>query len=37
VEEVLRARSVFWVLGTSMMFEALVLFICCAIFVRRDF
>ncbi|MFN9975259.1 MAG: ABC transporter permease, partial [Phycisphaerae bacterium] len=37
VEEVLRSRSVFWVLGTSVMFEALVLFICCAIFVRRDF
>lgn len=37
VEEVLRSRSVFWVLGTSVMFEVLVLFICCAIFVRRDF
>lgn len=37
VEEVLRSRSVFWVVGTSVMFEALVLFICCAIFVRRDF
>lgn len=37
VEETLRSRSVFWVVGTSVMFQALVLFICCAIFVRRDF
>lgn len=37
VEEVLRARSVFWVVGTSVLFEVLVLMICCAIFVRRDF
>ena len=37
VEEVLRSRSVFWVVGTSVLFEALVLAICCAIFARRDF
>lgn len=37
LEEVLRQRSVLWVLGTSILFELLVLTICCSIFARRDF
>ncbi len=36
-EDVLRGRSVWWVLGTSLGFEAVVLGVCCVIFARRDF
>ncbi|MCB9839195.1 MAG: ABC transporter permease [Phycisphaeraceae bacterium] len=32
-----RSRSVPWVLGTSLGFEAVILAICCWIFARRDF
>ncbi len=37
IQEVFRARSVGWVLGTSLAFEAVVLLLCCLIFRRRDF
>lgn len=37
VERILRGRSVWWVLGSSLAFEAVVLGIACVIFVRRDF
>ncbi|MEZ6244320.1 MAG: hypothetical protein R3B57_14910 [Phycisphaerales bacterium] len=37
VQEVFRERSVAWVLGTSLAFEAVVLLLSCAIFARRDF
>lgn len=36
-EEVFRGRSVWWILGTSLGFEAIVLGIACVIFARRDF
>ncbi|MBS0192305.1 MAG: hypothetical protein U0573_06740 [Phycisphaerales bacterium] len=36
-EEINRSRSVWWILGTSVAFEALVLAVACTIFVRRDF
>lgn len=35
--EILRDRSVVWVLGTSFAFEAVVLALSCFIFARRDF
>lgn len=37
VEERFRARTDFWVLGTSLGFEVVLLAICCLIFARRDF
>jgi len=37
VQQVYRDRSVGWVLGTSLAFEAVVLAIGCGIFARRDF
>jgi hypothetical protein len=37
VIEKTRERSVWWVLGTSLLFEAVVLGMACFIFVRRDF
>ncbi len=36
-QEELRDRSLWWVLGTSLVFEAVVLGLCCWIFGRRDF
>lgn len=36
-EEVLRGRSVWWIVGTSLGFEVVVLGIACVIFARRDF
>lgn len=35
--KVLQSRSVPWILGTSFIYEALLLLISCIIFVRRDF
>lgn len=35
--EILRDRSVAWILGTSFAFEAVVLALSCFIFARRDF
>lgn len=35
--EIIRSRSIWWVLGTSIAFEAIVLSIACIIFFRRDF
>lgn len=37
VMEILRARSIAWILGTSLAFEAVVLALCTVIFRRRDF
>lgn len=37
LEEITRGRSVWWILGTSIAFEAAVLGIACFIFSRRDF
>lgn len=37
VAEAIRNRSVWWVLGTSFIFEGIVLVLCCLIFARRDF
>lgn len=37
VQEVLRARTMGWVLGTSIAFEAICLLLCIVIFTRRDF
>ena len=37
VQEKFRSRSVRWVVGTSLGFEAFVLGVCCLIFARRDF
>lgn len=37
VVEVMRSRTVPWVLGTSFIFEGVVLALCCLIFARRDF
>lgn len=37
VQERLRDRPLWWVLGTSLGFEAVVLLLCCWIFARRDF
>ncbi len=37
IEERLRGRNAWWVLGTSLIFEALVLALACVVFVRRDF
>lgn len=37
VTEVLRSRSTTWILGTSFLFEGIILLISCVIFVRRDF
>lgn len=37
VQERIRDRPVWWVLGTSLVFEGVVLVVCCVIFVRRDF
>lgn len=36
-EAVIRARSVWWVAGTSVVFEVVMLSIACIVFVRRDF
>ena len=36
-QDVIRARSVGWVIGTSLAFELLILGIACFIFARRDF
>lgn len=36
-QEAFRERSVWWVIGTSLLFEAFVLGLCCLIFRRRDF
>ncbi len=36
-EQELRDRSLWWVLGTSLLFEAAILALCCWIFARRDF
>lgn len=35
--ERLQERSLFWILGTSLIFEGVILGICCFIFSRRDF
>lgn len=37
VEARLRGRTVWWVLGTSLAFESLVLGLACLVFARRDF
>jgi hypothetical protein len=37
IEERLRGRNAWWVLGTSLIFEAMVLALACVVFVRRDF
>lgn len=37
VAEVMRSRSTTWILGTSFLFEGLILLICCVVFARRDF
>ncbi len=37
VQEKFRSRPVWWVVGTSLGFEAFVLGVCCLIFARRDF
>jgi len=37
VDEVIRARSVWWVVGTSVAFEGVMLGLACLIFARRDF
>lgn len=37
VEELLRSRSLWWVLGTSFAFEAAVLAAACLVFARKDF
>jgi hypothetical protein len=37
LEDVLNQRSLLWVLGTSLGFEAVVLALACWIFARRDF
>lgn len=37
VAEALRKRTVFWILGTSFVFEGLLLSLCAWIFARRDF
>jgi hypothetical protein len=37
VDEAIRGRTVWWVVGTSLAFEAVVLTIACVIFRRRDF
>lgn len=36
-EKVLRSRSVGWIVGTSLGFEAVVLMVACWVFARRDF
>lgn len=37
VQEAYRGRTVTWVLGTSLLFEGIMLTLCCWIFARRDF
>lgn len=37
VEDIIRGRSVWWVVGSSLVFEAFILTIAGVIFVRRDF
>ncbi len=37
VDKVLRERSLTWVIGTSLAFEAVVLGAACIVFIRRDF
>lgn len=37
VQDILNNRSIGWVLGTSLVFEAVVLALCILIFARRDF
>ncbi len=36
-QEAFRERSVGWIIGTSLLFEGVVLALCCLIFKRRDF
>ncbi|MFI4897238.1 MAG: hypothetical protein ACIARR_05370, partial [Phycisphaerales bacterium JB059] len=36
-QEAFRKRSVGWIIGTSLIFEGVVLALCCLIFKRRDF
>ncbi|MBN8596578.1 MAG: hypothetical protein J0L78_02780 [Planctomycetes bacterium] len=36
-QEIIRSRSIWWILGTSLAFEAVVLAVACTIFARRDF
>jgi len=37
VAEIMRSRSTLWILGTSFLYEALILALCSIIFARRDF
>lgn len=37
VAEAMRERSILWILGTSFVFEGVLLAFCCWIFARRDF
>ncbi len=37
VAESMRERSILWILGTSFVFEGVLLALCCWIFARRDF
>jgi hypothetical protein len=37
VAEAMRERTVLWILGTSFIFEGVLLTLCCWIFARRDF
>lgn len=37
IGEARQERSVFWIIGTSLLFEAVILGLSCLIFVRRDF
>ncbi|MGJ8635900.1 MAG: hypothetical protein ACSHX5_03550 [Phycisphaerales bacterium] len=37
IDEARSERSVFWIIGTSLLFEVVVLGLACIIFVRRDF
>lgn len=37
IERILRERPVWWVIGTSLLFEALVLLIAARVFTRRDY
>jgi len=36
-QEIIRSRSIWWILGTSIAFEIVILAIACTIFARRDF
>ena len=37
IQEKFRSRPVWWIIGTSLGFESVVLGLCCLIFARRDF